>query len=226
MSTTHDSQRSSEASQEIARTREEAERLARSAADTAQRRGREEIDKVKQKAADKAEQIADAIDSSADDLEGNGGDALSGYGHSMATLMRRLAGGLRERDIEEFASDLASYARRSPGVFLAGSVALGFGLSRLLKASSSRTDELDQRYELDYDDDYDVERYDEDYDFDSTLERSTQSGAAGPGAQPSPSPEVPHRTPDEPWPRAPGGAGTSGSSSSDGGTNLGGHDRG
>jgi hypothetical protein len=48
--------------------------------------------------------------------------------------MRQLAGGLRERDIDDFARELADLARRNPGVFLAGSVALGFGIARFFKA--------------------------------------------------------------------------------------------
>lgn len=232
MSTTPESPRS-DANQEMARARDEAQELARTAADTAQRRGREELDKVKDQAADKAEQIADALDSSADDLEGNGGDALSGYGHSMASLMRRLAGGLRERDIEDFASELSDYARRSPATFLAGSVALGFGISRFLKASSSRSHELDQRYELD--DDYDIDSYEEEYEYDTMIEPSTGSGTEE-RLEPSPPPEVTRRAADDTWPRAPGDADpigslpgsstSSGSSPSDGSRIQGGNDRG
>lgn len=230
MSTTPESPRS-EANQEMARARDEAQELARSAADTAQRRGREEIDRVKGQAADKAEQIADALDTSADDLEGNGGDALSGYGHSMATLMRRLAGGLREGDIEDFAAELSDYARRSPAVFLAGSVALGFGISRFLKASSSRSHDLDQHYELD--DDYDIDSYEEEYEFDTTIEPSTSAGAEE-RFESSPQPDVTRRAADDAWPRAPGdstgstpgSSSSSGSRPSDGNTIQGGNDRG
>ncbi len=62
----------------------------------------------------------------------------------MANVMRQLAGGLRERDVEAFAHELGALARRNPGVFLAGSVALGFGMARFFKArapqSSTGTD--------------------------------------------------------------------------------------
>jgi hypothetical protein len=194
----------------MSRTRDEAQQLARSAADTARSRGREEVDKFKEQAADKAEEIADALDTSADDLEGNGGDAMSGYGHSMANLMRRLAGGLRENDIEDFASELSDYARRNPAIFLAGSVALGFGISRFLKASSSRSHELDQRYELDYDEDYDAQSYDEEYEFDATLEPAT-GRTADDKLQPSPRVDVTRRASEEAWPRSPGDTGALGS---------------
>jgi hypothetical protein len=67
--------------------------------------------------------------------------------------MRQLAGGLRERDVEQFAIELGSLARRNPGVFLAGSVALGFGVARFFKASAPRhqRDRHGGRYRADVD---------------------------------------------------------------------------
>jgi hypothetical protein len=200
MSTTSDSRRhSSEADEPSERSRDETRRLADDAEERIERRGeqpgrpqREAADQAKNVAdpgpKEQAENVADAgpkEDAGAEKLQSSGDEALSGYAYSMATLMRRLAGGLRESDIDDFAKELSEYARRSPGVFLAGSVALGFGVTRFLKASSGRSDDLDQRYELDYEDyDYD---YEEDYDFDTAFE-------------PSPPPEVSRRGTDEPRP--------------------------
>lgn len=110
----------------------------REANDLAQRtleRGRDQIESAKSRVADQAEQIADAVESTANELDSNGDGTVSGYGRSLASMMRQLAGGLREHDVETFARELAGFARRNPGAFLAGSVALGFGLSRFMKAS-------------------------------------------------------------------------------------------
>ena len=106
------------------------EDLAAAARDTSM----EKLEGAKAQLADKAERVADAVDRTADNLESEGGAAVSGFGHSLAGLMRQLAGGLRERDIDQFASELATVARRNPGIFLAGSVALGFGVARFFKA--------------------------------------------------------------------------------------------
>src|SRR5690606_28650321 len=95
------------------------------------------------------------------------------YGRSLASMMRQLAGGLRERDVDEFASELATFARRNPGAFLAGSVALGFGLSRFLKASSTRPPEDDHG---DYDEPFEDETYASDDD-DSASEELAAFGA-------------------------------------------------
>ena len=97
-------------------------------------RGREQLENAKGQLADGAERVAAAVERTADELEGDGDGAISGFGRSVASLTRQLAGGLRERDIEEFARELGSLARRNPGVFLAGSVALGFGIARFFKA--------------------------------------------------------------------------------------------
>jgi hypothetical protein len=100
----------------------------------ARERGMEQLEGAKGQLAEGAERVASAVDRTADALEDDGDSAISGFGHSVASLMRQLAGGLRERDIDDFARELADLARRNPGVFLAGSVALGFGIARFFKA--------------------------------------------------------------------------------------------
>jgi hypothetical protein len=115
---------------------QEREDLAAAARD----RGMEQLENAKGRWADSADRVAAAVDRTADELEGEGGDAtISGFGHSVATLMRQLSGGLRERDVDDFARELGSLARRNPGMFLAGSVALGFGVARFFKARTPAT---------------------------------------------------------------------------------------
>jgi hypothetical protein len=97
-------------------------------------RGMEQLEGAKSQLAEGAERVASAVDRTADALEEDGENPISGFGRSVASLMRQLAGGLRERDIDDFARELADLARRNPGVFLAGSVALGFGIARFFKA--------------------------------------------------------------------------------------------
>jgi hypothetical protein len=95
----------------------------------------EKLEGVKGRLAEGVERVAAAVDRTADNVEADGDDTVSGFGRSLSGLMRQLAGGLREREIEEFARELGTMARRNPGVFLAGSVALGFGVARFFKAS-------------------------------------------------------------------------------------------
>ena len=98
----------------------------------------EKLEGAKGHLADGAERLAAAVDRTADNLAAEGDDTVSGFGRSLSGLMRQLAGGLRERDIEQFARELGTMARRNPGVFLAGSVALGFGVARFFKARPPR----------------------------------------------------------------------------------------
>jgi hypothetical protein len=138
-------------------------------------RSMEQLEGVKGQFAESAERVAAAVDKTADELEGDGDDAVSGIGHSLASVMRQLAGGLRDRDVEQFAVELGSLARRNPGVFLAGSVALGFGVARFFKA---RTPERRSgRYDGQYDSQYDA-RSDGQYDarYDSEYEARYDSG--------------------------------------------------
>jgi len=105
-------------------------------------RGMEQLDGAKGQLAEGAERVAAAVDRTAEQLEADGDNAISGFGHSVASLMRQLAGGLRERDVEDFARELAALARRNPGVFLAGSVAVGFGIARFFKARTPQSSQL------------------------------------------------------------------------------------
>lgn len=115
-------------------TRNEPGRERSDVAAAAMDRGMEQLENAKGQIADGAERVAAAVERTAEELEGDGDGAISGFGRSIASLTRQLAGGLREHDIEEFARELGSLARRNPGVFLAGSVALGFGIARFFKA--------------------------------------------------------------------------------------------
>jgi hypothetical protein len=98
-------------------------------------RGFEQAEHAKDRLADGAERAAAAVERTAEEFEGDA--ALSGAGRSIASLMRQFAGGLRERDVNQFAHELGAMARRNPGMFLGGSVALGFGIARFFKADSS-----------------------------------------------------------------------------------------
>lgn len=136
---------------------QEAKDMVRAARDE----GKRAVDDVKNRAADRAEEMARAADAAASELEKSGDGAISGYGHSLASMMRQLAGGLRDRDIEDFAAELAQFARRHPAAFLAGSVAVGFGIARILKAQNGgsfvRRARSDTEFYGDYGD------YDENY---------------------------------------------------------------
>lgn len=55
---------------------------------------------------------------------------------TVAGTVEDLSSGLRDRSVSSLVSDVETFARRHPGAFVAGSVLLGFALTRFAKASS------------------------------------------------------------------------------------------
>jgi hypothetical protein len=98
-----------------------------------------QIDQYKDTAADQLENIAQTAQSAAQQMEAHDTLGLSGYVANVAGQMTSLADGLRNRNAEQLLQDAGRLARENPMLFLAGSVALGLGLSRLFKASAPST---------------------------------------------------------------------------------------
>lgn len=88
-------------------------------------------------AADQIEALAKGAKSVVSELESNDTLGMSAYLADMAESMSGLAGSLRGKSAEQLLHDGAELARNNPALFVAGSIALGFGLSRFLKAGSS-----------------------------------------------------------------------------------------
>jgi len=62
-----------------------------------------------------AERVAAAVERTADELEGEGDNAISGFGHSVASVMRQLAGGPGERTSASTSASQGSSAARDAG---------------------------------------------------------------------------------------------------------------
>jgi hypothetical protein len=88
-------------------------------------------------AADQIEALARGAKSMVSELENNDTLGMSDYLADMAQSMSGLAGNLRGKSAEQLLHDGADLARNNPALFIAGSIALGFGLSRFLKAGSA-----------------------------------------------------------------------------------------
>lgn len=110
-----------------------------SLAQQARERGHERIDPARQAGADSIERIADGVREAASQLEqdesvGN----LSQHFARLADGMTRVASGLREKSGDDLVREVGRLARENPTVFVAGSVALGFALTRFGRASARR----------------------------------------------------------------------------------------
>ncbi|HEX7028205.1 MAG TPA: hypothetical protein VF268_13275 [Gammaproteobacteria bacterium] len=106
----------------------------------ARQQAAQKVDQNRERAADELDKIAHAARAAASDLEEQQ-DGLSNYVAEMANGIGSLANSLREKNMDDLIQDAKRIARNNPALFLAGSVAIGFGLSRFAKASGHRSEE-------------------------------------------------------------------------------------
>ena len=107
-------------------------------ADSATEAGKQRLDAGIGRAADQVEQVGDALSEAAARLGSS--DQLGGlaaYTGRLADALGELAERIRTRSIEDLTADARQAARSNPVLFLAGSVAVGFALTRILKAGST-----------------------------------------------------------------------------------------
>lgn len=116
--------------------KETARELAGTAKEAAQSRAQGVFQSGKQSAVERIEGVAQALRKASSEL--GDGNAVSQTAQSMADRIERFSRTLGERDFGDLLHEAEAYARREPALFLGGAFALGFALSRFLKASSER----------------------------------------------------------------------------------------
>jgi hypothetical protein len=110
--------------------REELKSKATEVAEKAKQRGKEELEAGKNKAADQVQDVAGIIEQVSEGLAGQEQQSLAGYASEVADKIREFSDHLRGRSIEDLIADAQSVARRNPGLFLVGSVGLGYERAR------------------------------------------------------------------------------------------------
>ncbi len=101
--------------------------------------------------AEEADALSDAIDAAAANLDDHDRQGLARYARELSGNLAAAAGQLEGRSVDELASDAKRLARDNPALFMLGSIAVGFGLSRFFKASAKREHHHDDAYEnVDY----------------------------------------------------------------------------
>ncbi len=98
-------------------------------------RGRAEQEKAR--AGDTADDLAGAPHPAADDLERRGDTQLADLARNAAGQFSSFAESLHNRNADDILRDARHLARTNPAIFIGGSIAIGFALSRLFKSSSS-----------------------------------------------------------------------------------------
>ncbi len=99
-------------------------------------RARTLFDDQKESAASHVEGVAEALRSSARELDEQGQQGSATQLSRAADQMKRFGRSLRERDLDGLIEDSEAFARRAPVAFFGAALSSGFLLSRFLKASS------------------------------------------------------------------------------------------
>lgn len=154
--------------QEANRTAQEFERdqapgglgdSAREAREAAAREGSKLANRFKEKASsfaedqkrsgtEKLERIAGAVGRAADDLEKESPETAR-YVRSAAESVRDFSASLRDRRVEDIASEARDFARRQPWLVFGGAVLAGLAVTRFLKSSRERENRQTAAYRSD-----------------------------------------------------------------------------
>jgi hypothetical protein len=118
---------------------EQAQQTAGKVVDQAKGQATSQITTQKERAAGGLGSVAQALRQTGQELRGQEQDTIGRYADTVAQQVERFAGYLRERDAAELVDDAEDLARRQPGLFLGGAVALGFLGTRFLMSSGRRT---------------------------------------------------------------------------------------
>lgn len=98
---------------------------------------KQRIESGRRSAADQVSEIAQAITRASEQLRDTQ-PTMADYAGRLAEGVGNLATRLREGSWEVLVEDTRQLARRNPALYLAGGVAVGFALSRFIKASGQR----------------------------------------------------------------------------------------
>jgi ElaB/YqjD/DUF883 family membrane-anchored ribosome-binding protein len=99
----------------------------------------DQLSSQKERAAGSLESVAQALRQTGQHLREQDQAPVAGFAEGAADTLERFTGYLNERNVDEMVREVENFARRQPGLFLAGAFALGFMAARFLK-SSSQTD--------------------------------------------------------------------------------------
>jgi hypothetical protein len=100
-------------------------------------RGKSILSEEKQAVADMVGNIANALRKSEQYLQDRNQSGTAGYFAQTSDYLAKMAGDLRERDIEGLLAKTRDMAHRQPGLFFGAAVASGFVLARFLKSAST-----------------------------------------------------------------------------------------
>lgn len=116
---------------------EDLQQSARNLADQAKRRAESMLGDQKSVLAQHVNTLAEALRQTAAQLYGQNQPTVAKYTNEAVRGLDQLSNVLRTNDINSIIAQGGRFARRQPGVVVAGSIAVGFLLARFLKSTSA-----------------------------------------------------------------------------------------
>jgi hypothetical protein len=126
-----------QAKQRAQQATDQAKDAAQQATQQARGRVRDEVDRRSTEAGEQATSVADAIRQASRQLREQGKDQAAKPMDQAAQRVESAGQWLRDSDGDRILRDVEDFGRRNPLAVAAGGLAIGFALSRLLKASST-----------------------------------------------------------------------------------------
>jgi hypothetical protein len=128
-------QTTKEVKQQVKSDLERGKERAQEAARDVTEQGKEKFEEQSDRAAAGVDDFADAVGSAASRLSELEHEGLADYANQLSTFLSDMSDTLRNKNVDDLARDVRDVAQRNPALFLLGSVAVGLGLSRFVKAS-------------------------------------------------------------------------------------------
>jgi len=113
-------------------------------AEQAKQQAASQLESQKERTVDTLVTVAQALRETGQHLQEQEQTAVGGYIEQAAERVETFTNYLRTRDVPALLAETQDFARRRPGLFLSGAVALGFIGARFLKSSGQRA--IAQRY--------------------------------------------------------------------------------
>jgi hypothetical protein len=117
---------------------DQAKETAGQVAEQAKQRATSQLESQKERTVDTLVTVAQALRQTGQHLHEQEQTTVGGYVEQAAERLETMTNYLRRRDVSALLAETQDLARRKPGLFLSGAVALGFIGARFLKSSGQR----------------------------------------------------------------------------------------
>jgi hypothetical protein len=127
-----------QAQSKVGQVAEQAQGAAGQVAAQAKQQATSQLESQKDRAVDTLVTVAQALRQTGQQLQQQEQSTVGGYVEQAAERVERMTNYLRAREVPDLIAETQDYARRQPGLFVTGALALGFLGARFLMSSGQR----------------------------------------------------------------------------------------